>query len=114
MALFVAGLLTGVIGGLFGVGGGEIFIPLLVSVFGFSRHQAQGNSPAVPLPLLPSHRAGYVDFPTAGLLALGLFPGASVGAVVTTRMHGDLLRRVVGALLLLAPLHMIFGRHGSR
>jgi uncharacterized membrane protein YfcA len=38
------GFLTGIIGGLFGVGGGEIFIPLLIYIFGFSQHQAQGTS----------------------------------------------------------------------
>lgn len=119
MALFAVGLMTGVIGGLFGVGGGELFIPLLVYLFGFSQHQAQGTSLAVLLPpigLLAAvryYRAGYVDFPTAGLLALGFFLGASVGAIIATRMHGDLLRRIFGAFLLLVSLHMMFGRHGS-
>jgi uncharacterized membrane protein YfcA len=44
MTFALAGFLTGIIGGLFGVGGGEIFIPLLIYVFGFSQHQAQGTS----------------------------------------------------------------------
>jgi uncharacterized protein len=44
MSFAIAGFLTGIIGGLFGVGGGEIFIPLLIYLFGFSRHQAQGWS----------------------------------------------------------------------
>jgi uncharacterized protein len=118
MALLIAGLLTGVIGGLFGVGGGEIFIPLLVYLFGFSRHQAQGTSLAVLLPpigllaALRYYKAAHVDFATAGLLALGFFFGASLGAVLATRIHGDLLRRIFGAFLLLVSLHMIFGRHG--
>ena len=54
MTFALAGFLTGIIGGLFGVGGGEIFIPLLIYVFGFSQHQAQGTSLAV---LLPPNRA---------------------------------------------------------
>jgi|SoiMetStandDraft_2_1073263.scaffolds.fasta_scaffold25294_2 uncharacterized protein len=118
MALLIAGLLTGVIGGLFGVGGGEIFIPLLIYVFGFSQHQAQGTSLAVLLPpigllaALRYYRMGHVDWTTAGLLALGFFFGASVGALIATRVPGDMLRRVFGAFLLLVSLHMIFGRHG--
>ena len=36
MTFALVGFLTGIIGGLFGVGGGEIFIPLLIYVFGFS------------------------------------------------------------------------------
>src|SRR4029453_8450183 len=77
MSFAIAGFLTGIIGGLFGVGGGEIFIPLLIYLFGFSQHQAQGTSLAVLLPpigllaALRYYRAGHVDFAVAGLLALG-------------------------------------------
>ena len=118
MTLVSAGLLTGVIGGLFGVGGGEIFIPLLIYAFGFSQHQAQGTSLAVLLPpigllaALRYYRAGHVDWTTAGLLALGFFFGASIGALIATRIHGELLRRIFGGFLLLVSLHMLFGRHG--
>ncbi len=115
---FVAtGFLTGIIGGLFGVGGGEIFVPLLVYMFGFSQHQAQGTSLAVLLPpigllaALRYHRAGYVDFSVALLIALGFFFGASIGAFGATRMHGDALRRVFGVFLMIVALHMVFGRH---
>jgi uncharacterized protein len=118
MALLAAGLLTGIIGGLFGVGGGEIFIPLLIYLFGFSQHQAQGTSLAVFLPpigllaALRYYKAGHVDFATAGLLALGFFFGASIGALIATRLHGDILRRIFGAFLFLVSLHMMLGRHG--
>lgn len=118
MWFLLAGFGTGIIGGLFGVGGGEIFIPLLVYLFGFSQRQAQGTSLAVLLPpigllaALRYYRAGHVDFGVAALLALGFFFGASLGAVVGTRIHADLLRRLFGAFLLVVALHMIFGRHG--
>jgi uncharacterized membrane protein YfcA len=110
--------LTGIIGGLFGVGGGEIFIPLLIYLFGFSQHQAQGTSLAVLLPpigllaALRYYRAGHVDFAVAGLLALGFFFGASIGAIIATRIERHVLRKAFGALLFLVSLHMMFGRHG--
>jgi hypothetical protein len=119
MWFLVCGFLTGIVGGLFGVGGGEIFIPLLIYVFGFSQHQAQGTSLAVLLPpigllaALRYYRAGHVDFAVAGLLALGFFFGASLGAMAATRVHGELLRRLFGAFLLVVALHMILGRHGK-
>jgi len=53
------------------VGGGEIFIPLLIYIFGFSQHQAQGTSLAILLPpigllaALYYHNAGYVNFTVA-------------------------------------------------
>ena len=113
MLFVVAGALTGIIGGLFGVGGGEIFIPLLVYFFGFTQHQAQGTSLAVLLPpigllaALRYYRAGYVNFSVAWLLAAGFVVGAYVGAVVATRIDSTLLRRIFGVFLLLVSLHMI-------
>ena len=118
MSFAIAGFLTGIIGGLFGVGGGEIFIPLLIYLFGFSQHQAQGTSLAVLLPpigllaALRYYRAGHVDFAVAGLLALGFFFGASIGAIVATKIEGHILRKIFGAFLFLVSLHMMFGRHG--
>ena len=44
MLYVVTGFLPGILGGLFGVGVGEIFIPLLAYLFGFSQQQAQGTS----------------------------------------------------------------------
>jgi uncharacterized membrane protein YfcA len=115
MAFVLAGFLTGIIGGLFGVGGGEIFIPTLIYLFGFSQHKAQGTSLAILLPpigllaALRYYKAGYVDFGVAGLLAIGFFFGASIGAVGATRLHPEVMRRVFGVFLLLISVHMIFG-----
>jgi uncharacterized membrane protein YfcA len=119
MLYVVTGFLTGILGGLFGVGGGEIFIPLLVYVFGFSQHQAQGTSLAVLLPpiglltALRYYRAGHVDVVVAGLLALGFFFGASIGALGAIRLNADVLRKGFGGFLLIVSLHMVFGGHGK-
>jgi uncharacterized protein len=118
MAFILVGFITGIIGGLFGVGGGEIFIPLLIYIFGFSQHQAQGTSLAVLLPpigllaALRYYKAGFVDFKVADFLAAGFFLGASIGAVGATRVNAELVRRAFGAFLFVVSLHMIFGRHG--
>jgi uncharacterized protein len=118
MTFTIVGFLTGIIGGLFGVGGGEIFIPLLIYAFGFTQHRAQGTSLAVLLPpigllaALRYYRAGYVDWTVAGLLALGFFFGASLGAIAATRLNAEVLRRAFGVFLLVVSLHMIFGSHG--
>jgi uncharacterized membrane protein YfcA len=99
---------------LFGVGGGEIFIPLLVYLFGFSQHQAQGTSLAVLLPpigllaALRYYHAGHVNFQVAGLLAAGFFVGAYFGAMGATQIDQVLLKKFFGGFLLLIALHMIF------
>ena len=119
MTFVVTGFLIGIVGGLFGVGGGEIFIPVLIYLYGFTQHKAQGTSLAILLPpigllaALRYYRAGHVDFTVAMLLALGFFFGASIGGLVATRLHADMLRRLFGIFLLLIALHMTFGRHGK-
>ena len=115
MWFIIIGFFAGIVGGLLGVGGGEIFIPLLIYIFGFSQQQAQGTSLAVLVPpvgllaALRYYRAGHVDLAVAGLLALGFFLGASLGALGATRIPGQYLRQIFGVFLLLVALHMIFG-----
>jgi uncharacterized membrane protein YfcA len=43
----LAGLVAGLAGGLFGVGGGVILVPLLTGGFALSQHRAHGTSLAV-------------------------------------------------------------------
>ena len=119
MLYVLSGFGVGILGGLFGVGGAEMVIPLLVYAFGFAQHKAQGTSLAMllpPLGLLAAWRyysAGHVDVNAAMLLALGFFFGAPLGAMGATAMHPDVLRKVFGVQLLLISLHMIFAKHGS-
>lgn len=119
MDYVIAGFCVGILGGLFGVGGAEMVIPLLVYWFGFAQHKAQGTSLAMllpPLGLLAAWRywnAGHVDLNVAMLLALGFFFGAPFGAWGATTLHPDILRKVFGVQLLLISLHMIFAKHGN-
>jgi len=46
----ILGLVAGVFGGIFGLGGGTILIPALVYMFGFSQHLAQGTTIAILVP----------------------------------------------------------------
>ena len=119
MPYIVAGFGVGILGGLFGVGGAEMVIPLLVYVFGFAQHKAQGTSLAMllpPLGLLAAWRyysGGYVDAVAAGYLALGFFFGAPLGAYGAVALHAGILRKVFGVQLLFIALHMIFAKHGT-
>ena len=65
---------VGVLSGLFGIGGGVVLVPLLVLLFGFEQHEAQGTSlvalvpPTGLLAFLGYARAGYVDWKVGLLL----------------------------------------------
>jgi len=78
-----------------------------------AQHEAQGTSLAFLLPTigllaaLRCYRTGHVDFTVAGLLALGFFFGASVGALYAVELPADTLKRLFRVLLIIS-VHMIF------
>jgi uncharacterized membrane protein YfcA len=82
----VLGLVTGVVSGLFGIGGGVLIVPALVLLVRLDQHTATGTSlgalllPVGLLAVLEYHRRGQVHVPYAALLAVGLLVGALVGA----------------------------------
>lgn len=65
------GLVAGILSGLIGIGGGIIIIPVLVFIFGFSQHMAQGTTLALLVPpigilaALMYYKQGYVDVKVA-------------------------------------------------
>jgi uncharacterized protein len=113
-ALYVGlGMLTGIISGMFGIGGGIILIPALVFFFGFTQHAAQGTTMALlVLPIgffaaLEYYRHGNVDIRVGVLIALGFFVGGFFGARIATELSEAILTRVFGVGLVLIGIRMI-------
>lgn len=78
------GVAAGLLGGLFGVGGGLIIVPGLVGIAKMERRLAHGTSLAATLPIALASLATYlshgnVDWAIALFLALGAIVGANVG-----------------------------------
>ena len=100
----------GVLGGLLGVGGGFVMVPLLVLWGGLTQHRANGTSLAAIIPialagaLVYYFRGGHpaVDLPFGGLLVLGSVAGAYAGARAAGKIPERQLQ--VGVALLLAAV----------
>lgn len=80
----IVGLAAGLLGGLFGVGGGLIVVPGLISLAGMDRRLAHGTSLAATLPIAAASLITYlshgnVDWAVALFLAIGAILGAVVG-----------------------------------
>ena len=113
--LFVLlGVLTGFVGGLAGLGGGIVVIPVLVVFFGFTQQQAQGSALAllaIPVSVVAAYtywKAGYVDVKVVLLLAAGFVVGGYAGAKLAIVMPTILLQRIFGILLLGLGARMVF------
>jgi uncharacterized membrane protein YfcA len=112
LPMALVGVAAGTIGGLFGVGGGIIMVPLLVLAFGREQHLAQGTSLAVMLPLSIAGCARYaakgnVEWTTAIALAVGAVIGVTfIGAPFAHHLQDTVLRKLFGVLMIIVGLNM--------
>ena len=101
----ILGLAAGVMSGLFGVGGGILFVPTLVAL-GLSQLGAEATSLLAILPTVAAgtwrqRRYGNVRWRTALALGISSIAGAAVGVQIATALPEDTLR-LLFALFLLA------------
>lgn len=96
---------VGVLSGLFGIGGGVVLVPLLVLLFGFEQHEAQGTSlvalvpPTGLLAFLNYAQAGAVNWTVGLLLMPGVFLGGILGSQLAQRLTPRRMRRVFALFL---------------
>lgn len=100
------GLAGGVLAGLFGVGGGIIFVPALVLVLGLSQVHAEATSLLAILPTVIAgawrqHRYGNVDWRAALFIGLGSIAGVEGGVQIAKALPEDVLRRLFAVFMLL-------------
>lgn len=106
------GLLAGAFGGLVGLGGGVVMIPLLMSLSGLGQHKAHGTSLAalVFTGLAGSAaywRDGSVDFTAAALLALPAVLTAVAGAEFANKLPESRLGRYFGVFLVFVSVTLL-------
>jgi len=112
VALIAVGLVAGVLAAALGVGGGIVYVPALVALFGFAQHEAQGTSLAVIVPTMVvaafvHSRAGRVDWRTVLPLGVAAVIGGFLGARTALALDATLLRRIFAGLLVIASIRML-------
>lgn len=115
--LYIAlGLVAGILGGMFGIGGGTILIPAMVYLFGLTQHQAQGTTLALmvpPIGLLAAMRyyqSGNVKLGMAAFICIGFFIGGLFGANLVQNVSDPALKKLFGVYLLFISIRMIVGK----
>ena len=118
-ALLAAGVGAGVLAGLFGVGGGIVMVPALDLVFeaagvssSIAMHLAVATSMATIVPTAVSSarshaRRGSIEMSVVQRWLVPMALGALAGALLASRMQGDVLAAVFAAMALLAALKML-------
>ena len=112
----VVGLIAGVLAGLLGIGGAIFVVPVLVYIYGWEQHMAQGTTLAMlipPIGILAAwkyYEAGNMDMKVAGILCIGFFFGGFIGGWLANQLPADTLRKAFGVFLLLVSIKMILGK----
>lgn len=108
----VLGLAAGVLSGLFGVGGGILFVPTLVAL-GLGQIEAQATSllailPTVAVGAANQRRYGNLRVRTAAFVGVASVLGVEVGARIATSMSETTLRKLFAVLLFGVAVQLVW------
>ena len=107
----ILGLAAGVVSGMFGVGGGILFVPTLALVFGLTQLEAQASSlvamiPVVVLGAWRQHGYGNVRWRAAVVVGLASLGGVAGGAALAASLPDDVLRKLFAGLLVVTAAQL--------
>lgn len=102
-----AGLFMGVAAGLFGIGGGVILVPILITVFGAGDLVAKGTSLVVMLPTAlmgtwQNARARLVDLRAAAIVGVAAVGASFAGVAVAFRLSPELSTTLFAILVVVS------------
>ncbi len=108
-----AGFVAGLAGGLFGVGGGILLVPMLTGFFALSQHEAHGTSLAAIgataiAGVIVYGLHGHVAWLTAALMAITSVFAARLGARLAARASGVGLMRAFAVFMVLVALRLLW------
>ncbi|HEX7311658.1 MAG TPA: sulfite exporter TauE/SafE family protein [Gaiellaceae bacterium] len=108
------GLSAGVLSGLFGVGGGILFVPALLAL-GLSQLHAEATSLAAILPTVGAgvwrqQRYGNVRWQAALVIGVASVAGVEVGVQVATSLPETTLRRLFAVLVFAVAANIAWRR----
>jgi uncharacterized membrane protein YfcA len=111
--LAAVGLAAGALSGIFGIGGGLLFVPGLVLIAGLSQIEATATSLAAMVPVVAvgawrQHAYGNVRWRAAIVIGLASAAGVAGGTVLAESLSEAVLRKAFAALLLLVAGRLVW------
>lgn len=111
--LLTLGLVTGLVNGLFGSGGGTIIVPALVIFLGLEDYKAHATAISIILPLSIISTIVYfinktISFKVAIMVMLGGLLGSYIGAKILNKIPLNILRKIFGSVIIYTAIRMIW------
>jgi uncharacterized membrane protein YfcA len=105
------GFAAGALSGMFGVGGGILFVPTLSLLVGLSHLEAQATSLAAIIPVVAvgawrQDRYGNVRWRPALVIGLASALGVAGGVVLADALSDEVLRRLFAGLLIVVAARL--------
>lgn len=125
-ALALSGTVTGLLAGLFGVGGGAVIIPVLYEAYAFlglgetvRMHVCIGTAMAVIVPtairsFLAHRKRGSVDMAVVRSWLISMPIGVAAASVLAASISGRALSGVFATIATLVAIRLLFGRQSWR
>lgn len=115
--MLIIGLVAGLTGGMFGLGGGAIMVPAMVLLVGLDQKYATGTSIAaqiLPIGILGAlvyYRHGNMNVKYAVFIAIGLIVGNLLGALFANQpfISSETIKKLYGVFLLLLGVRYLLG-----
>jgi uncharacterized protein len=109
----VLGFGAGALSGMFGVGGGVLFVPTLAFVVGLGQLEAQATSLAAMIPVVAfgawqQHQAENVRWREGVTIGVTSIVGVTGGAALATSLDDALLRDLFAGLLLVVAVQLVW------
>lgn len=111
--LLALGIGAGIFSGMFGIGGGLVIVPALVTLLKIDQKIAVGTSLTAQLPpvalgaVIAYHQANELDIGVAAWVALGLIVGSFGGAKLAIGLSSATVKRLYGIFLIIIGLHFL-------
>lgn len=111
--MFLTGVITGFLNGLFGGGGGMIAVPSFIILIGVEPKKAHATAIALILPVTAISAAvyifkGYFDFSLDLPVTLGVACGGVAGALLLKKASNAFLIKLFAAVMLAAGVKLLF------
>src|SRR5690606_30982062 len=103
--LISLGLVTGLVNGLFGSGGGMIIVPALVFILGLKEYKAHATAISIIFPLTIISTIVYffnntIPLKISVLVGIGALLGSYIGAKILNKIPANILRKVFGCVII--------------
>jgi uncharacterized membrane protein YfcA len=107
------GVLLGALGGLLGIGGGLVAIPILGALYGMDQHLAQGTALVMILPNVligfwRYHQRTPVNFRSLGMMVALTIAASALAAHFASRLGADQLRRGFAIFLIVLAAYFLW------